>query len=81
MLRSWGDEVEVDARDVLAVGLHADGVSYSASQRAGSTKSVLAAAWNVISAESPAKRGRRHLFFSLSKALVCDCGCEGFSRI
>lgn len=79
MLRDWGDSphIQLEARDVIAIGLHADGVSYSASQRAGSTRSVLAAAWNAISADLPANRGRRHLFFALSKALCCQCGCEG----
>jgi hypothetical protein len=79
LMRAWGDspEVAMDTRDVLAIGLHADGVCYTANQRPGATKSVLAAAWNIISAESPANRGRRHLFFALAKSLVCDCGCEG----
>ena len=79
LLRTWGDspDVQVDSRDVLAVGMHADGVSYTTTQRAGSTRSVLASAWNIISAPSPAHRGRRHLFFALSKSLCCNCGCEG----
>ena len=79
MLRDWGDSphIQVDARDVVAIGLHADGVSYRASQRAGSSRAVLAAAWNAISADLPANRGRRHLFFALSKALCCQCGCRG----
>jgi hypothetical protein len=79
LLRAWGDspEIQLEARDALAIGFHADGVSFGANQRPGSTKSVLAAAWNVISAESPANRGRRHLYFALAKALSCDCGCEG----
>ena len=79
MLRDWGDSphIQVEARDVIAIGLHADGVSYSASQRAGSSRSVLACAWNAISAELPANRGRRHLFFAMAKALCCKCGCEG----
>lgn len=79
LLRAWGDspEIGMDTRDALAIGLHADGVCYGANQRPGSTKSVLAAAWNVVSATSPANRGRRHLFFALAKSLSCDCGCEG----
>ena len=79
LLRDWGDSlgIQIDSRDVLALGIHADGVSYSTTQRAGSTKSVLAAAWNIISAEMPAHRARRHLFFALAKQLCCDCGCEG----
>ena len=79
LLRDWGDSpgIQIDSRDVLALGIHADGVSYSTTQRAGSTRSVLAAAWNIISAEMPAHRAHRHLFFALAKQLCCDCGCEG----
>ena len=78
-LNSWGDlpDIQLDTRDAIAIGLHADGVSYGSTQRAGSTKSVLVAAWNAVSAELPSDRGRRHLFFAMSKALCCDCGCEG----
>ena len=54
-LRSWGDlpDIQLDTRDAIAIGLHADGVSYGSTQRAGSTKSVLVAAWNAVSAELP----------------------------
>jgi hypothetical protein len=78
-LRSWGDSPggQLDTRDVVAIGLHADGVSYGSTQRAGVNRSVLVAAWNAVSAESAADRGRRHLYFAMSKALCCDCGCEG----
>ena len=78
-LQSWGQspDIQMDTRDVVAIGLHADGVSYGSTQRAGSTRSVLVAAWNAVSAESPSDRGRRHLYFAMSKALCCDCGCEG----
>ena len=80
LLRRWGDhpDVELDCRDLGILGIHADGVSYSSSTRAGSTRSVLVASWNVISAPAAALRGRRCMFFVLSKALCCDCGCEGF---
>ena len=79
LLRSWGDapEIQVDSRDVCAIGFHADGVSYTTTQRAGNSKSVLVAAWNVISAPHAAHRGRRALFFAMAKALCCQCGCEG----
>ena len=79
LLQSWGDDpsIQVETRDVCAIGFHADGVSYTTTQRAGNSKSVLVAAWNVISAPQDAHRGRRAMFFALSKALCCQCGCEG----
>ena len=80
LLQAWGDkpEISLDTRDFGVLGLHADGVSYTSSSRAGSSKAVLVAAWNVVSAPSLSCRGRRCLFFCLNKALCCDCGCEGF---
>ena len=68
----------MDTRDVAILGLHAYGVSYTTTTRAGSRKAVLVAAYNVVSATEPLHRGRRCMFFCLSKALSCDCGCEGF---
>ena len=38
---------------LCVIRLHAEGVSYGSTQRAGSTRSVLVAAWNAASAESP----------------------------
>ena len=79
LVKSWGDapEIQVDGRDVCAIGFHADGVSYTTTQRAGNSKSVLVASWNVISAPHEAHRGRRALFFAMAKALCCQFGCEG----
>ena len=80
LLRGWGDsdDVLVDSRDVVILGMHADGVSYTSSVRAGGSKAVLVASWNIASAPLQAQRARRFLFFVLSKALGCDCGCEGW---
>ena len=80
LLQGWGDkpDISLDTRDVGVLGLHADGVSYTSSSRAGSSKSVLVASWNVVSAPLQSNRGRRCLFFCLSKSLCCNCGCEGF---
>ena len=80
LLRAWGakPEIALDTRDVAVFGFHADGVSYTSSSRAGTSKSVLVASWNVVSAGEPCHRGRRCLFFCLNKALCCNCGCEGF---
>ena len=79
LLKSWGDapEIQLDSRDVCAIGFHADGVSYTTTQRAGNTKSVLVAAWNVISAPQAAHKGRRTIFIAMAKAMCCQCGCEG----
>ena len=80
LLRRWGDhpDVQLDCRDIGMLGIHADGVSYSSSSRVGSSRSVLVASWNLISAPADSLRGRRCMFFVLSKALCCNCGCEGF---
>ena len=81
LLRAWGEhpEVQMDCRDVAMVGLHADGVSYTSTIRAGSgAKSVLVASFNFVSAPAAVHRGRGCLYFVLSKGLCCDCGCEGF---
>ena len=42
LLRAWGakPEIALDTRDVAVFGFHADGVSYTSSSRAGSSKSV-----------------------------------------
>ena len=65
LLQAWGSkpEVSLETRDVAVLGLHADGVSYSASARAGHAEGVLAASWNVVSAPEQAHRGRRVVFF------------------
>ena len=46
LLQSWGDDpsIQVETRDVCAIGFHADGASYTTTQRAGTSKSVLVAA-------------------------------------
>ena len=69
------------AKDVAVIGLHADGVSYNATHGVGQSKSAAVSAWNFCSAPADADRGSRHLFFAVSKALLCDCGCEGFHTI
>lgn len=80
LLRQWGEnpDVGVYARDVAVLGMHADGVSFTSSSRAGSAKSVLVCSWNIPSAPSVAQRSRRHLFFVTAKSLACACGCEGY---
>ena len=78
LLRQWGERVGVpDVRKTVAIGIHADGVSYSTSNRAGYNRSVAVSSWNAVSGGSAADRGRRNLFFALGKHNLCDCGCEG----
>jgi len=84
LLQTWSTLVGIDpvvVRDFVAIGLHADGVSYSSTQRVGQTKSAAVSAWNFVSAAADKYRGKRFLFFALSKSLLCDCGCEGFHTI
>jgi hypothetical protein len=77
VLRQWGIDVGIDARDVLAIGVHADGVSYSSSVRVGAVRGVHVGSWNIISAEAATHRGQRHLSYAIAKRSMCDCGCEG----
>ena len=77
MLKEWGESVGIDSREALAIGLHADGVSYTTSQRVGHNKACLVASWNMVSAEQDTHRGLRHMFFTINNATCCDCGCEG----
>ena len=80
LLRAWGakEAIALDTRDVAVFGVHADGVSYTSSSRAGAPKGVLVCSWNVVSSGEAHHRGRRCLFFCLNKALCCNCGCEGW---
>ena len=63
--------------EVVAIGMHADGVRYSADIRAGSARNLYVMSWNFL-AGSPEQRARRFLFCVLAKHFLCDCGCEGF---
>ena len=61
LLRQWGAEERVEARRAIVLGLHADGVSYSSTQRVGQSKSAAVGAFNIISAEEANYRGKRPL--------------------
>jgi hypothetical protein len=82
LLRSWAAHADVDIQDdlgsVAMLGLHCDGVSYSSSVRAGSSKKILVASWNVISGRSDVERNRRQPLFVLHGDRLCGCGCGGF---
>ena len=84
MLREWGLRLGLDplvAKQALAIGFHADGVSYSTTNRVGYSRSVNVASWNIVSAEQQSYRGRRHLFYAVCKTSLCDCGCEGTCKL
>ena len=82
LLRAWGTHPDVtvqhDLSGVAAFGMHCDGVQYTTSMRAGGAKSIYVGSFNIVSGRTPAIRGKRHLFFVLSKRKLCDCGCSGF---
>jgi hypothetical protein len=77
LLKEWGDRVGVNSRDAVALGVHADGVSYTTSNRTGQGRSVAVGSWNIISAPLDKDRGKRYLYFAIGKASMCNCGCEG----
>ena len=82
LMRAWGNRADMtvkhDLAEVGALGMHCNGVQYTTSMRAGGAKSIYVASFNIVSANTAALRGKRHLFFVLSKRRLCDCGCSGF---
>ena len=83
LMKDWCDHPSVtmrhDPADVTAFGLHADGVSYTSSSRAGEAKKVIyAGSFNLISSRDVQHRALRHLCWVVSKSKLCDCGCGGF---
>lgn len=85
LLKQWavrdGVNVHGDLSQVAAFGIHCDGVSYTTSMRAGGSKSVLAASFNVISSPLDRGKNRRQPLFVVRKARLCDCGCSGFCSL
>jgi hypothetical protein len=86
VLRTWSGHRDVrfegDLGDVAVLGVHADGVAYSSTLRAGASKSLLAASWNIISAPGVKDRNARQPLFVLRKARLCQCGlCGGFHTL
>lgn len=81
-LRDWAADPDVnyhgDLGEVGILGLHCDGASYTTTNRAGGSKSVVVGSVNIVSAPDPHLRGRRHLVFVVSKRKLCDCGCSGW---
>ena len=66
--------------EVLPLGLHADGVQYTTSVRAGQSKSLFVISWNML--VGPERlRNHRYIFSVLSNDKLCNCGCDGFHSI
>jgi hypothetical protein len=82
VLDQWSKHPDVEftgnLSDVFAIGLHADGVSYTSSVRPGSSKKVLVCSWNIISARRPELQQQRQPFFVLHEDRKCKCGCGGY---
>ena len=86
LLRQWAQDPSVasftpSVSEVLILGLHADGVQYTCSVRAGGARSIFVGSVNIISGQTLASRGKRHFLFALSKRRLCDCGCQGFHTL
>ena len=82
LVKKWAAHPDVTSHpapeDVIAIGLHADGVQYTTTMRAGGAKSVFVISWNAISARALGDRAQRRLLAVLQKSKLCDCGCQGF---
>lgn len=85
LVKQWAQHPDVtshpDPQSVIAIGLHADGVQYTSTLRAGGVKSVYVMSWNVISARTVGDRAQRRLLAVLTKSRMCDCGCAGFHTL
>jgi hypothetical protein len=85
LLKRWAAHPDVefggDLSKVGMVGMHCDGVAYTASIRAGGSKGILVASWNVVSPSSEELRNRRQPLFILQKSRLCQCGCGGYHTL
>jgi hypothetical protein len=63
------------------VGIHADGVQYTTSMRAGGAKSIIVCSINCLSGASDKLTHQRHPLFVLQKAKLCKCGCQGYHTL
>jgi hypothetical protein len=85
LLKTWSEHADVDFNGDLSkvgvLGLHADGVQYSASVRAGGARSIVVGSMNIISAASAERKHRRQPLFVLRKSRFCNCGCQGFDTV
>ena len=85
LLQRWASHRDVqfagDLGSVAILGLHSDGVAYTASQRAGGQRGILVASMNVVSARTAQLRAQRQPLFVISKGRMCSCGCGGYHTI
>ena len=63
------------------VGIHADGVQYTTSMRAGGARSIIVCSINCLSGASDKLTHQRHPLFVLQKAKLCKCGCQGYHTL
>ena len=72
LIRKWANHADVqytgNLSEVLAVGLHYDGVQYTSTMRAGGAKSVQVCSLNVISTTNTENKATRVPLFVLKKA-------------
>jgi hypothetical protein len=85
VLKEWAAHRDVsfegDLTSVGMLGIHADGVQYTSSLRAGGGRSIIVASMNVVSAPSVQVRNLRLPLFVVRKSLLCNCGCQGFDTL
>ena len=85
LLRAWAEHRDVqyrgDLSEVRVLGVHADGVQYTSSQRSGGQRSVIAGSFTIISAQRQEVRQKRHPIFVIRKKRLCNCGCHGYHTI
>ena len=66
--------------DVGPMGLHADGVQFTKSVRAGLATSMFVIDWNIIHG-SDKYRYKGFRITSIASSSMCDCGCAGYHSI
>ena len=85
LLQTWAGHPDVlydgDLTKVGILGVHCDGVAYTSSLRAGGSKGILVASWNVVSSSSEAFRNQRQPLFILQKGRLCGRGCGGYHTL
>jgi hypothetical protein len=83
LLQEWCSHPDVGIPEnerpgVAMIGLHADGVTYSQSIRAGGQKNVVVCSFNVISGRTEDIRLKRQPCWVLQSSRFCSCGCGGY---
>jgi hypothetical protein len=82
LVQRWCDHPDVqcdtDPGRIVMIGMHADGVSYASSLRAGDGRKIIVGSWNVISSPDAEIRNIRQPLFVIGSGKLCGCGCSGF---